>query len=67
MAITKEVKEGENPERALRTLKKTLMREGVILEARRRRYFKKKSRQNYEEKRERDFLNSVRVRREKGQ
>ncbi|MDR1433164.1 MAG: 30S ribosomal protein S21 [Puniceicoccales bacterium] len=65
MAISVQVRKGETLDKALRRLKKRLDREGVIHEARDRRYFEKPCAKRRREKKAAKFANYLRVRNEK--
>lgn len=62
MPLDVKVRKGEPTDRALRRLKKRLDREGVIHDARAKRYFEKPSQARRRKKKELDFNNMLRVR-----
>ncbi len=62
MPLDVKVRKGEPTDRALRRLKKRLDREGVIHDARAKRYFEKPSQAKRRKKKELDFNNMLRVR-----
>ncbi len=64
MAIDIKVRKGETIERALRRLKKRLDREGVIKDARARRYFEKPCDVRRQKTKVAKFNNMLRMRRE---
>lgn len=65
MAIAVQVKKGETLDRALRRLKKTLDREGVLKDVRDRRYFEKPSVKRRRKEKAAKFAAYLRVRSEK--
>ncbi|MGF1531372.1 MAG: 30S ribosomal protein S21 [Puniceicoccaceae bacterium] len=64
MAIDIKVRKGETVERALRRLKKRLDREGIIKDARARRYFEKPCDVRRRKKKVAVFSNMLRMKRE---
>ncbi|MBC2603613.1 MAG: 30S ribosomal protein S21 [Puniceicoccales bacterium] len=64
MPVDVNIRKGESVERALRRLKKRLDREGVIRDARAKRYFEKPSEIKRRKKKVAAFSNMLRVRNE---
>jgi len=64
MSVEVKVRKGETIERALRRLKKRLDREGVIRDARAKRYFEKPSETKRRKEKVAKFNNMLRVRHE---
>jgi small subunit ribosomal protein S21 len=64
MPVDVNIRKGESVERALRRLKKRLDREGVIRDARAKRYFEKPSEVRRRKKKVAAFSNMLRVRNE---
>lgn len=64
MSVEVKIHKGEPTEKALRRLKKRLDREGVIRDARAKRYFEKPSEIRRRKKKVMDFTNMLRVRHE---
>jgi small subunit ribosomal protein S21 len=64
MPVDVNIRKGESVERALRRLKKRLDREGVIRDARAKRYFEKPSEIRRRKKKVAEFSNMLRVRNE---
>jgi small subunit ribosomal protein S21 len=64
MPVDVNIRKGESVERALRRLKKRLDREGVIRDARNKRYFEKPSEVRRRKKKVAAFNNMLRVRNE---
>ncbi len=64
MPVDVNIRKGESVERALRRLKKRLDREGVIRDARNKRYFEKPSEVRRRKKKMAAFNNMLRVRNE---
>ncbi|MFP4352575.1 MAG: 30S ribosomal protein S21, partial [Puniceicoccaceae bacterium] len=64
MPVDVTIRKGESVERALRRLKKRLDREGVIRDARAKRYFEKPSEIRRRKKKVAAFSNMLRVRNE---
>ncbi len=64
MPVDVSIRKGESVERALRRLKKRLDREGVIRDARAKRYFEKPSEIRRRKKKVAAFSNMLRVRNE---
>lgn len=62
MPVEVKIHKGEPMEKALRRLKKRLDREGVIRDARAKRYFEKPSETKRRKKKTMDFTNMLRVR-----
>ncbi|MDR1413611.1 MAG: 30S ribosomal protein S21 [Puniceicoccales bacterium] len=65
MPVLVQVRKGETMDKALRRLKKRLDREGIIREARDRRYFEKPCAKRRRKKKAAKFANYLRVRSEK--
>lgn len=64
MPVDVKIRRGETVERALRRLKKRLDREGVLRDARAKRYHEKPSEVRRRKKKVMDFTNMLRVRAE---
>ncbi len=64
MPVDVNIRKGESVERALRRLKKRLDREGVIRDARAKRYFEKPSEVRRRKKKVAEFSNYLRVKNE---
>lgn len=64
MPVDVNIRKGESVERALRRLKKRLDREGIIRDARAKRYFEKPSEIRRRKKKVAAFSNMLRVRNE---
>lgn len=58
------LRKGESVDRALKKLKKKLLKEGTMQEMRNRRYFEKPTRKRYKQKRKAKYIQKIRSKEE---